>query len=365
MRSFDVDEYVLFFLREKSLEQVAEGQDENYARVVRVCKSDSGAVNLGNQWSSMRKTRLTCVYNNTYLNDLEDVIQITDELFVGLFSLKLPGRNSVSFLCEFKKQSLLSGLNSGASNFKEIVPGTQYWSKISPDKAPKNIPNQCNYNSQQLKDDAINFIKTHSLIGDHIEGNMLHFISDHVVSVAHETVVVKQSNQFGLENKPEEDMKINVFYLGTSLGKILKISSFEPKKVISEWMVSIDPIEEIKINHGESLFAATDSAIYQIDINAQCSKYYTCGFCMSDPHCGWNIRTNTCENTKSNVGLISLNYNLCSRLERQENIRAVQVESGSSTVLECNVKDEYFFGGGSPQMPGGPKKCPNPLLNAF
>ena len=36
--SFDVDDYVLFFIKEKSLEQVAEGQDVNYARVIRVCK---------------------------------------------------------------------------------------------------------------------------------------------------------------------------------------------------------------------------------------------------------------------------------------------------------------------------------------
>lgn len=48
-----------------------------------------GAINLGNQWSSMRKTRLTCVYNNTYLNDLEDVIRVSDDVFVGVFSLKL------------------------------------------------------------------------------------------------------------------------------------------------------------------------------------------------------------------------------------------------------------------------------------
>ena len=87
--SFDVDDYVLFFLKEKSLEQIAESQDLNYARVVRVCKNDIGTANLGNQWSSMRKTRLTCVYNNTYLNELEDVIRVNDDLFVGLFSLKL------------------------------------------------------------------------------------------------------------------------------------------------------------------------------------------------------------------------------------------------------------------------------------
>lgn len=87
--SFDVDDYVLFFIKEKSIEQIAEGQDINYSRVVRVCKNDLGAVNLGNQWSSLRKSRLTCVHNNTYLNDIEDVIRISEDLFVAVFSLKL------------------------------------------------------------------------------------------------------------------------------------------------------------------------------------------------------------------------------------------------------------------------------------
>ena len=36
--SFDVDDFVLFFIKEKSLEQLAENQDINYSRVVRVCK---------------------------------------------------------------------------------------------------------------------------------------------------------------------------------------------------------------------------------------------------------------------------------------------------------------------------------------
>ncbi len=36
--SFEVDEYVLFFLKEKSIEQIAENQDVYYSRVIRLCK---------------------------------------------------------------------------------------------------------------------------------------------------------------------------------------------------------------------------------------------------------------------------------------------------------------------------------------
>jgi hypothetical protein len=49
-------------------------------------------------------------------------------------------------LCEFTKKTLLDGLNAPAVNFKEITPGTQYWSKVSAEKVPKNIPNQVNKN---------------------------------------------------------------------------------------------------------------------------------------------------------------------------------------------------------------------------
>ena len=84
-----MDDYVFIFLKEKSIEQIAEGQDVYYSRVVRICKSDMGSINLGNQWTSLRKSRLTCVYNNTYLNDLEDIIRVDENVFVGLFSIKL------------------------------------------------------------------------------------------------------------------------------------------------------------------------------------------------------------------------------------------------------------------------------------
>jgi len=89
LTSFDVDDYVLFFLREKSIEQIAEGQDVTYGRVIRLCKNDVGSLNLGNQWSSMRKTRLTCIYNKIYLDNLESVVRVNDNLFVALFSLQM------------------------------------------------------------------------------------------------------------------------------------------------------------------------------------------------------------------------------------------------------------------------------------
>ena len=89
LASFDVDDHVLFFMREKSIEQVAEGQDVAYGRVLRVCKNDMGALDLGNQWSSMRKTRLTCIYNKMHLDNLESVRRVSEDLFVGLFTVQL------------------------------------------------------------------------------------------------------------------------------------------------------------------------------------------------------------------------------------------------------------------------------------
>jgi hypothetical protein len=64
---------------------------------------------------------------------------------------------------------------------------------------------------------------------------------------------------------------------------------------------------------------------------------------MTDPYCGWNIRKNTCENSKSNNNLIVLNSNLCSRFQRQDNIKQIQVESGANIKLECGIVDDYLF----------------------
>ena len=110
-------------------------------------------------------------------------------------------------MCEYRKQTLIEGLNLPANNFKELTPGTQYWSKVTADKIPKGIPNQCNYNSQQLKDDILNFVKTHSLIGDQISGNLIKFVNQQVTSIAVDTI---------RSGKTSDSDEISVYYLGTS-----------------------------------------------------------------------------------------------------------------------------------------------------
>lgn len=340
--SFDVDDYVLFFLREKSLEQAAEGQpDSTYSRVVRVCKSDTGSLNLGNQWSSMRKTRLTCVYNNTYLNELEDVVRVDENSFVGLFTLRLPGKSAAaSFLCEFQKQALLSGLSAPATNFKEVIAGTQYWARVAADKIPKSIPSQCNYNSQLLKDDVANFLKTHCLIGDHIDGTLKNFVNQPVTSIAVDTIVT--SNK-----ETNNDVRTQVYYLGTADGRVIKMSSMDMHLIISEWKVIAGgaPITEMKIRAGSALYVATEDAVVQVSL-AQCERYNLCSTCMNDPYCGWNIRKSQCEDVKqSKNNLVSLNTNLCSRFQRQENVKVMQLDSSSTAFvqLECNIADSYLF----------------------
>jgi hypothetical protein len=62
-----------------------------------------------------------------------------------ILKYKRPGKQAVSFLCEFQKDALISSLNAPAANFKELVPGTQYWSKLGSDKVPINYPNQVIY----------------------------------------------------------------------------------------------------------------------------------------------------------------------------------------------------------------------------
>lgn len=338
LASFDVDDYVLFFVREKSIEQIAEGQDVNYGRVIRVCKNDMGSLNLGNQWSSMRKTRLTCIYNKQYLDNLQTVVKVNENLFVALFSLELPNERSASFLCEYTKEQILSSLNAPAFTFKELIPGTQYWSKLTVDKVPNNYPNQCNYNSYELKDDVSNFAKTHCLIGDHITGRLVNFVNSPVTAFTVDTIQPPKETRAN-----ELNDQINVYYLGTVTGTIIKMSSLDSSSIISEWtMENVGKITEMKVDAGKSVFAATESSVHQVPLN-QCQHYRICTTCMKDPYCGWNIRSNTCEFVNANANLVALNENLCSRFQTEENTRQVLAETGGSARLDCGISDKYLY----------------------
>lgn len=234
----------------------------------------------------------------------------------------------------------MSALNAPASNFKELAPGTQYWTKLSSAKVPKNYPDQCNYNSYELKDDISNFAKTHCLIGDHIAGKLVNFVNEAVTTVAVDSVL--SSN---IESSRHRDVSehINIFYLGTPGGKIIKMSTLNANSVISEWTLkNNDPINELIVNPGQFIYAATSSSMQQISLD-QCSSYKICTTCMRDPYCGWNIRQNTCDSVKANVNVVALNENLCSRFQRQDNVRAVVAESKSSVRLSCEINEPYLY----------------------
>ena len=90
------------------------------------------------------------------------------------------------------------------------------------------------------------------------------------------------------------------------------------------------------------MFALTDNSIFQMSLN-QCSRLQACTPCMSDPYCGWNIKKNVCEDVNSNRNLVTLNQNMCSRIQRQENIKSIQLDAGAYAQLECSINDPYLF----------------------
>lgn len=195
-----------------------------------------------------------------------------------------------------------------------------------------------------MKDDVANFLKTHCLIGDHIDGTLINFVNQHVTSLAVDTITTTKDTRIGKDENGINNLnRINVFYLGTVDGKIIKMSNMDNSLIISEWKVCDDPISEMKIRPGSSLFISTEESVYQINLS-QCDRYNLCSTCMNDPYCGWNIRKSQCEDIKlSNNNLVSLNNNLCSRFQRQENIKVMQLEAGSYVQLECNIQDSYLF----------------------
>lgn len=215
--------------------------------------------------------------------------------------------------------------------FKEVLPGTQYWSKMTSEKIPKSLPSQCDYNSQNLKDDVANFMKSHPLVADQIEGTVLYHTNKPVSRIAVDTI------------KTPDQVKMNVFYLGTSDGMIVKLVDTltgASLNEISEWKICDEPIEEIEIRAGHSAYIATSVSVYQMPLY-QCSKYVLCSSCMSDPYCGWNIRKNICEDNRVNTNLISMNANLCSRFHnKKDSVRVIDADADMDVLLDCRVSDE-------------------------
>ena len=69
-----------------------------------------------------------------------------------------------------------------------------------------------------MKDDVLNFIKTHSLIGDNIMGNLVQFVDQQVVSIGVDTIqsVGVKAGLNGITGSSDSDVTlINVYYLGT------------------------------------------------------------------------------------------------------------------------------------------------------
>lgn len=249
-----------------------------------------------------------------------------------------PNEQTASFLCEFTKDQILSHLNGPAFNFKELVPGTQYWSKLSAEKIPTDYPSTCNYNSYEVRDEISNFAKTHCLFGDHLAGKLVNYANAPVSSFAVDTITTPKELSTNLLSN-----EINVFYLGTEDGRVIKMSSLDSSSVISEWTLATDAkISELNIQPRHSLFVAADSFIKQVSLN-QCEQYVVCTTCMRDPYCGWNIRSNACEFVDANSNLVALNENLCSRFQSQKTLKSMMVETGSVVRLDSNIPSKYLL----------------------
>jgi hypothetical protein len=69
-----------------------------------------------------------------------------------------------------------------------------------------------------LKDDVLNFLKTHTLIGDNIMGNLVQFVDQQVVSIGVDTIqsVGGKVGPNSITGSSDSDVTlINVYYLGT------------------------------------------------------------------------------------------------------------------------------------------------------
>lgn len=103
---------------------------------------------------------------------------------------------------------------------------------------------------------------------------------------------------------PEHGHRVDVLFVGTDQGNIIKLVNLHGKNVkdkdpmvkISINKISDTPIRRLIIFNEQYLIALTDRKVMALPLQ-QCSRMMSCRECVQsrDPHCGWHIHDKKCK----------------------------------------------------------------------
>ncbi|XP_065225498.1 semaphorin-1A-like isoform X2 [Planococcus citri] len=307
--SIAYNDYVLFFFREPAVEYINCGKII-YSRVGRVCKNDKGGSYMfHNKFTTFLKSRLNCSLPGEYpfyfdeIQDISAVVHgeyagISEQLIYGVFNTPVNAIGA-SAICAFSLGDIFDAFNG---YFKEQENFNANWLRVPAHRVPNPRPANCYNDSRTLTDSVINFAKTHPLM-------------DQAVPAFHKhPVYVRVSLQYRLSAiavdakvKTIDGEKIDILFLGTDDGKVLKVSSIVGQ---SKSDVSTNVIEELQIienapirklsvikpsNSEAKLLIVSDRNVHSIPLH-RCGRQKSCIECvgLQDPYCSWDTLNLKC-----------------------------------------------------------------------
>jgi len=338
--SYEIGEYVYFFLREIAVEYMNCGKAV-FSRVARVCKRDTGGRSILTQnWATYLKAKLNCSIPGEfpfYFNEIQNVYKVPDDdtKFYAVFTTNQNGLTG-SAVCTFDINSMESAFNG---KFKEQATSTSAWLPVASSKVPEPRPGSCVKDTRELPDRVLNFMRSHPLMNEQVnqDGSEPVFFKRDVL-FTHIVVDRVNTGEYGNEKV------FTLFYVGTSTGQVYKISQWQEGDSIKSQLLDVfqgtvekEHIRGMEISSSRKmLYISSDTGIRQINLRMCQYRYENCLQCSKDPECGWNREEGVCAQYNNNL--------LSNPTQRKEGIcdssifkRKLIANFGQSIHLPCAV----------------------------
>lgn len=303
--SYEIGDYVYFFLREIAVEYMNCGK-AIFSRIARVCKRDTGGKNILLQnWATYLKAKLNCSIPGEfpfYFNEIQSVYKIPDDdtKFYAVFTTNLNGLSG-SAVCTFRLEDVHTAFDG---KFKEQATSASAWLPVPSSKVPEPRPGTCVEDTRELPDRVLNFIRSHPLMDgevDHEGGAPVYYKRDVVF-----TNLVVDKISTGVFSEQRE---YTVFYIGTREGQLYKVVQWSQGGALKSRLLDIfqgtveaEPIRALALSRARRmLYVTSDTGIRQINLNMCQQRYESCLQCTRDPLCGWDREQGACSAYSSSL----------------------------------------------------------------
>jgi len=296
--SYEIGEYVYFFLREIAVEYMNCGKAV-FSRIARVCKRDTGGKSILSQnWATYLKAKLNCSIPGEfpfYFNEIQNVYKVPDDdtKFYAVFTTTQNGLVG-SAVCTFDINSVEKAFNG---KFKEQATSTSAWLPVASSKVPDPRPGSCVKDTRELPDRVLNFMRSHPLMNEQVnqDGSEPAFFKRDVL-FTHIVVDKVTTGEYG------DEKELTVFYVGTSTGQVYKISQWNEGDSMKSQLLDVfqgtvekEPIRGMEISSSRKmLYISSDTGLRQINLRMCQYRYENCLQCSKDPECGWNREEGRC-----------------------------------------------------------------------